>query len=212
MSLMTATEFLNIFDCEGYAEAETGDELECVIKDSLSSHYNTVFSTFEYLTLPKVEATEIAALDYSECITFEEVIEYLTDYYNETHETQDSEFVSTVTHCNKPYGVLLSHIDNVAADNLETKCYDFSHNDKTLAYGYASAYNKRCSCSYIIRKPAPNYGEAHNYQLYVVGSEFIDAACADYDDTSYHFNTREVSKLVAEVNRLRREYNDNDCL
>ena len=203
MSLMTATEFLNIFECEGYAEAETGDELVAVLHDS--NDYNTMYVTYEYLRLPKVDAEEIAALDTSECITFEEVIAYLTDYYGDTHNTEDCEFVSSVIHYKDRVGVLLSHVDYEAAECLETKCYPFDRGDNTLAYGYAEAYNKRCECSFTIRKPMPDYGETHNYQLCVVGSEFVDAACADYNGTSYHFNSREVAKLVAQVNQLRRE-------
>ena len=78
--------------------------------------------------------------------------------------------------------------------------------DKTFAYGFTGAYNKRCSCAFIIEKPAPDYGAEHDYQLCVVGSEFIDAACADYDTGCYyHFNSVAVAELVDEVNRLRRQ-------
>ena len=203
--LMTATEFLNIFDVDDYAESEAGAELECTPKDC--NKYNIVYTSYEYLELPEVDVTEIAALDYQALCTYDDVISYLTDYYNDTCDTCDNEYVSVYMYDNNQ--VMLSDVDHEAAECLESKSYEFV-NDDTLAYGFIEAYNKRCECSFTIKKPQACYGKSHNYQLYVIGANFIDASLADYGSKYYHFNVTQVSKLVDEVNELRRQYCDEE--
>jgi len=214
--LSTVTDFLKVFKvADGYYEDFAyGDEIDVELVECNS--VNAVFTTYEELELPKVDDViirEIALTNTDECATFEEVVSWLRDYFNDNCDTFNSEYVSAevYSHANSEsgYQCLLSHVDCEAADKLEDKSYDFGK-DKTLAYGVAEAYNKRCEVGFTIIKPEGSYGKIHNWQLFVTSGYFVDACLADYNGNSYHFNTPEVVKILNKVNEIRRDYNDNE--
>ena len=100
---MTATEFLTYFNCEDYAVSNPGDELVCQLKNDVvgNKRFNTVFTTCENLVLLEVDEDvkqEIAEEMVGEC-TMEKLVDALTEFYNEYHETEDSEVIGASISC-----------------------------------------------------------------------------------------------------------------
>ena len=213
----SVTEFLKVFkiaDGSDYSDFAYGDEVNVELVDC--NAVNATYNTYENLVFPKLtedDVNEMAHSNIDEAASYQEVVDWLTYFFNENADTEDNEFVSADVYSlgvsESGYKKLLSYVDETEATCLEDKSYDFG-NDKTLAYGFQEAYNKRCEVGFTIIKPQGYYGKAHNWQLFVTGAYFVDASLADCGASYYHFNTPEVIKLVEKVNDIRRSYS-NEC-
>ena len=212
----TVTDFLKVFkvaDGDSYDDYGYGDEMCVELVDCNS--VNATYHTYENLVLPKVDDSIISELAHNNIDTYceqEEVISYLTEFFNENADTEGNEYVGCVVYStlynSGTYECLLKHFDAEAVEMCEDKVYDFGYD--TLAEGVMSCYNKRCEVGFTLIKPYGSYGKVHNWQLFVTDGYFVDACLADCGSKFYHFNSREVAKLIDKVNVIRRTYSDNE--